>query len=118
MTTTPKTLSAAQRNLAKLPAKCYGIVLGNPVGKRVSILHAGMSGYHSTSEPPRLQEMSSAELSAEIDAMNSEDGVTPAQREAMETGSIFGWDCPGADCDSATCIMIANSPITKTLANV
>ena len=24
-------------------------------------------------------------------------GVTEAQRKAMEFGSMFGWDCPGAD---------------------
>lgn len=31
------------------------------------------------------------------DQMNAEHGVTPAQREAMYNGSLFGWDVPGAD---------------------
>jgi hypothetical protein len=30
------------------------------------------------------------------DRMNDALQVTPQQREAMLTGSLFGWDCPGA----------------------
>lgn len=29
--------------------------------------------------------------------LNEAHGVTPAQREAMHNGSLFGWDVPGAD---------------------
>lgn len=29
--------------------------------------------------------------------LNEAHGVTPAQREAMYNGSLFGWDVPGAD---------------------
>lgn len=31
------------------------------------------------------------------DALNQGEGVTPAQREAMLTGSMFGWHLKGAD---------------------
>lgn len=31
------------------------------------------------------------------DALNAGEGVTPAQREAMLTGSMFGWHTLGAD---------------------
>lgn len=33
------------------------------------------------------------------DELNEAEGVTPAQREAMHIGSMFGWDAPGADPD-------------------
>lgn len=31
------------------------------------------------------------------DELNQDNGVTPAQREAMHNGSLFGWEVPGAD---------------------
>ena len=31
------------------------------------------------------------------EAYNKRQGITPAQVEAMRTGSIFGFNCPGAD---------------------
>ena len=31
------------------------------------------------------------------DELNEKLGVTPAQRQAMEIGSMAGWDVPGAD---------------------
>ena len=31
------------------------------------------------------------------DELNENLGVTPAQRQAMEIGSMVGWDVPGAD---------------------
>jgi hypothetical protein len=33
------------------------------------------------------------------DELNASQGVTPAQREAMLHGSMFGFHTPGADCD-------------------
>lgn len=33
----------------------------------------------------------------DVDAFNARHGITPAQVEAMMTGSMFGFDCPGAD---------------------
>jgi hypothetical protein len=35
----------------------------------------------------------------DVDAFNSRHNVTPAQVQAMEIGSMFGWDAPGADPD-------------------
>jgi hypothetical protein len=33
----------------------------------------------------------------DVEAYNAELGVSEAQAEAMLTGSVFGFDCPGAD---------------------
>ena len=33
----------------------------------------------------------------DVDAYNERHSVTAAQREAMEAGSIFGWEIPAAD---------------------
>lgn len=35
--------------------------------------------------------------SFDVDAFNEHHGITPAQAEAMLVGSMFGFDCPGAD---------------------
>ena len=35
----------------------------------------------------------------DVDDFNNTRGITPAQVLAMEIGSMFGWDVPGADPD-------------------
>lgn len=45
----------------------------------------GESGFH-----PIFTRLSADEL-------NQQDGVTPAQREAMHIGSMMGWHVPGAN---------------------
>jgi len=35
-------------------------------------------------------------IAADIGAWNEKQGITPAQAEAALTGSMFGWDAPGA----------------------
>ena len=50
-------------------------------------------GYHrsdwNTSDKIRNQEIA--------DFQNKKLGITPAQRQAMECGSMFGWSSPGAN---------------------
>lgn len=41
------------------------------------------------------------------DELNALDGVTPAQREAMYNGSLFGWDTPSADPENPLIIKSA-----------
>jgi hypothetical protein len=36
----------------------------------------------------------------DVDAYNACNGVTVAQVQAMQVGSMFGWNVPGADPDS------------------
>jgi len=33
----------------------------------------------------------------DVDKFNADRGITEAQVNAMEAGSMFGWECPGAD---------------------
>lgn len=72
--------------LAKLPEMCASRDLadGSPI-----ILKRGVQGYWPA---PRSN--------FDVDGFNARHGVTAAQREAMEIGSMFGWDVPGADPDN------------------
>ena len=71
--------------LAKLPPFCASRhrATGAP-----TLIKRGVAGYWLAS--PDL----------DPDAFNARHGVTPAQAEAMEIGSMFGWDVPGADPDT------------------
>ncbi len=90
-----------------LPESCYGMLL---VDNSLIIINALESGYHKVVTQPTKafleQELgkngdpvgfiNSAQDMAEamndfIDMINSEKGVTKAQRKAMEWGSQFGW---------------------------
>jgi len=85
MTEATPHLSPAQKNLAKLPAKCAQRLPGPEVP---ILIVAGEKGYHPLS------------AAFDVDDWNERHGVTPAQAEAMLIGSMFGWEVPGADPDS------------------
>lgn len=65
-----------------LPAFAYA---EHPATGETIVVKRGKSGYYPANRPGRPDEL------------NARLGVTPAQAEAMLTGSIFGWDVPGAD---------------------
>ena len=73
-----------------LPELCFSTLPGS--GELICIKR-GESGYFrsdwSTDDPAQNKELA--------DYNNERLGVTPAQRMAMETGSMHGWDVPGAD---------------------
>ena len=73
-----------------LPELCFSTLPGT--GELICIKR-GESGYYrsgwNTDIPSRNRELA--------DYNNERLGVTPAQRLAMETGSMHGWDVPGAD---------------------
>ena len=71
--------------LKKLPPLCAA---RHPTDGTPIVLKRGVRGYLPAS--PRL----------DVDAFNSCHGITPAQVEAMEIGSHFGWDMPVADLDT------------------
>lgn len=75
--------------LAKLPEMCASTNLetGEPI-----LIKRGVRGYF----PWPIGKPKSA------DVFNTRYGVTQAQQLAMEIGSMFGWEVPGADPDSHT----------------
>lgn len=68
----------------KLPDVCFA---NHPSTGELIAIKRGESGYYP------IQSRRTA------DELNAMEGVTPVQRAAMETGSMFGWDVPGADPD-------------------
>ena len=73
-----------------LPAHCYSVL--NTTGELI-ILKRGESGYYRC-EASTNDKDENIDLA---DEYNEHLNVTPAQRQAMEIGSMFGWDVPGAD---------------------
>lgn len=74
---------------SSLPEKCFAAL--EATGE-VVVIHRGAKGYTPTGQ---RQEGTGGQESA--DELNGQIGVTKAQAAAMLTGSMFGWDCPGAD---------------------
>ena len=73
-----------------LPELCFSTMPGT--GELICIKR-GESGYY-----PSDWNTSSREHNRQIaDEQNQRLGVTPAQKEAMMCGSMFGWNVPGAD---------------------
>ena len=73
-----------------LPELCFSTLAST--GQLICIKRGG-SGYY-----PSPRDTGNKERNVELaDELNENLGVTPAQRQAMEIGSMAGWDVPGAD---------------------
>ena len=73
-----------------LPELCFSTL--RSTGQLICVKR-GESGYY-----PSDWDTGDKERNVELaDRLNEELGVTPAQRQAMEIGSMFGWEAPGAD---------------------
>ena len=75
---------------SSLPEKCYSTLLdtGNVV-----ILKRGETGYYKTDIPCAGKE----DAKSLVSEYNRKLGVSKAQEDAMRTGSMFGFQVPGAD---------------------
>ncbi len=88
--------SPAQENLSKLPAECLSVL--NTTGEAI-LIRAGERGYYPIIHQPSILLREGETMDAYADRMNAEDGISKAQRRAMEAGSMFGWEVPAADCE-------------------
>ena len=75
---------------SSLPEQCYSTMPGT--GEAI-ILKRGETGYYKTDIPFTSKE----DVRELIDLYNRRLGVTPAQENAMQAGSMFGFEVPGAD---------------------
>lgn len=80
-------------NLTKLPDLCYGVL---NTTHEIIVIKKGESGYYRTDYPAAKTRDAAEEW---CDELNEKMDITKAQRKAMECGSMFGWDVPGADPD-------------------
>ena len=72
--------------LKKLPEMCAA---RSPSDDSPILIKRGVSGYWPAPRPD-----------FDVDGFNARQGITAAQVEAMQIGSMFGWDVPGADPDA------------------
>ena len=69
--------------LERLPPMCAA---NHPTDNRPIIIKRGESGFYDCLRPD-----------FDVASFNARHGVTVAQREAMEIGSMFGWHVPGVE---------------------
>jgi len=74
-----------------LPETCYGV---KPDDDTLILLKRGERGFWPAEGYP-LGAL--PDTGVQADYLNARRGVTPAQRNAMEFGSMFGFDVPGAN---------------------
>jgi hypothetical protein len=82
-------------DLNKFPELCFVVVLGNKPGERVGIVKRGEVGYYRTDLDDAKSDLDA--LALYVATLNETLGVDQPTALAMEIGSMFGWDKPGAD---------------------
>lgn len=80
-------------NYDKLPDSCWGVLKET---NEIIIIKKGETGYYKTDYLPAKSLEAAEEWCNEI---NERMGVSKEVRKAMEAGSMWGWDSPGANPD-------------------
>ena len=91
-------MATAKENIGKLPEMCWAVLLTNNMLIRIK---AGEKGYFRCDQRFPLRECEQLGITMDelADLWNRDRGVNKGQREAMETGSMWGWGVPGANPD-------------------
>jgi hypothetical protein len=76
-----------------LPEMCFAFVESEAPGQYVAAVKNGERGYFATTYDEPDQE----KAKALVNLLNERLGVSALEAECMVTGSMFGWDVPGAD---------------------
>ncbi len=83
----------------KLPPRAWGINPGSDGGApEVIEVRRGVKGFYHTRTYRGVNACAQADVL--VQTLNEQAGVTPAQREAMINGSMFGFETPAADPDN------------------
>lgn len=78
-----------------LPSLCYTFLETAQPGERIGLVRRGFPGYWKTNFDN--VNVSDDNAKSMVIRLNGKLGVTKPQMLAMEAGSMFGWDCDGAD---------------------
>ncbi len=91
-----KTKTTAKENISLLPEYCFS---SDNVTRKLIRIKAGESGFYPAHTHPEVKIAARhlENIDDLADRLNAEMGVTKAQREAMEIGSMWGWEVPGAN---------------------
>ena len=77
--------------------RCYTYIETSNV---IGIIVEGESGYYKTDILECNRIKSHEEAKVFVDELNKKLGLTKGEVKAMEIGSMFGWDAPGASPES------------------
>lgn len=77
-----------------MDAMAYVFITAREKGKRIGLVKFGESGYYQTDYD---NVDSAAECRAMVEALNERLGVPADVAESLFVGSMFGWNCPGAE---------------------
>lgn len=86
---------------AKLPVGAF-VALPEIRDGAYAAVTRGEKGYHQLMSPGSGAFIMKHGVEAWVRHLNDQRGVTPHQAHCLLMGSMFGWDCPGADPDTYT----------------